>query len=434
MIRRNMLRMLPVFLAAMAIQGSEAQVSVPVTASTAASEMYPEVTCTSANAGMNADILQLANDTRDQLGQLLQLGGKWRFPVHVTIVTPDDPLADKIHEERIGVAVMDKTMRIDATLPSGDPALKAFVQRQFVTALLWEKFFAKTSSFNARTRLDVVPLWLVEGLNEWLLEDSGHDREAVVRRAALADRAPTLAEINDWAEISDDRLLGLYQRAFCYYLVNSLIHQETKRAVFQQWLATVATSGPSSGKYLFPTEAGWKEQLLQAPARSHDLIYTWDESASALSATETIAIAEKKADDTRICTLDTVAAFPPDKELTAALQKKIFDLTALELRAHPSWRPILALYRFGLAALIGGHSDQAQKLIEEARKQRTNEIAYHQKLTDYVNWFEVTKDFSDHKSAFEPYFQTARETEQVQADPEHPNAIRAGLIKVESQF
>ena len=404
------------------------------TRSTAVSEMFPAVSCASTDANVNAEILQLAEDARDQLGPVLKLGNTWRFPVRIEVVMPDDPLVEKVHEERAEVTLQDKTMVLDAAVPFSDPEAKVFIQRQFVTALLWEKFFANTHSFDTHTNLAVVPTWLIEGLNEWLNDDTGRDREAIVRRAALTHRAPTLNDITGWEDISQDRLLGLYQRAFCYYLVNSLIHRGPARDNFQQWLATFSSPNPTPANYLFPTEAGWQRQLLDAPERSHDIVYTWDESAAALSAAETISIPAKKVEDTRICTLDGVAAFPRDPDLVAALQKKVFDLTALELRIHPSWRPIVALYRFGLTAVINGKPEQAQKYLAEAEHRRNRETAYHQKLTDYVNWFEVTKDYSGHTSHFDFYFSTAQAMERVQADPARPNPIRADLLQVESQL
>jgi hypothetical protein len=401
---------------------------------TAACDQYPQVTCTSTNAGVNADVLQIAIDTRDQLSPLLQLGGSWRFPVHVFVVMPDDPLLAKIHQAGVSVTARGNTMEIEAVLPYDDPDAKAFVQRQFVTALLWEKIFAATHSFDTHTRLDLVPLWLVEGLNEWLTQDSARNRESVVRRAALAQRAPTLADIVAWQDISPDRLLGIYQRAFCYYLVYSLIQTESKRADFQQWLATYSIPNRTSAQLLFPTETGWRRELLDAPERSHDLVYTWDESSSALASAEAIIVPAKKAEQSHVYTLDTVLSAKRDDALVAALQKKIFDLTSLELRAHPSWRPILALYRFALTAVIDNHPDEARDLVKKAQDQRATEVAYHQKLIDYVNWFEVTKDYAGRTSLFESYFSTAHQMEQMQGDPGHPNPIRADVLQVESRL
>jgi hypothetical protein len=395
---------------------------------------YPQVACTSTNAGVNADVLQIALDTRDQLSPLLQLGGTWRFPVHVIVVMPDDPMVGKVHRAGASVIAHGNTMEIEAVLPYDDPDAKAFVQRQFVTALLWEKIFATTQSFDTHTRLDLVPLWLVEGLNEWLTQDSERNRESVVRRAALAQRAPALADIVAWQDISQDRLLGIYQRSFCYYLVYSLIQNESKRADFQQWLATYSIPNRTSAQLLFPTETGWQHELLDAPERSHELVYTWDESSSALASAEAIIVPAKKAEQSRVYTLDSVLAAKRDDALVAALQKKVFDLTSLELRAHPSWRPILALYRFALTAVISNHPDEARDLIKKAQDQRANEVAYHQKLIDYVNWFEVTKDYAGRTSLFESYFSTAHQMDRMQGDPDHPNPIRADVLQVESRL
>jgi hypothetical protein len=413
---------------------ARAGAQVPATANTAACELYPEVTCTSTNAGMNADINQLAQDTRDALEPVLALKGTWRFPVRVVVIMPDDPRAAKVHGEQLSVDGLGNTMRINVTVPPDDPDTHDFVQRQFVTALLWEKFFAEMKAFDANTRLDVVPVWLIEGLNEWLDREPALDREAIVRRAAQSKRAPTLEEITSWQEISPDRLLGLYQRALCYYLVNSLIKEGPKRDDFQQWLAQVGHTGPSSARFLFPTEAGWRRQLLEAPERAHDLIYSWDETASALAGLETIALPAKKPAETRVCTLDSVMKFAGDPALGSALPGKIFDLTALELRAHPGWQPVLEAYRFGLAALQAGKTAEAQKWIAQAQQRRAAEAAYHQKMKDYLNWFEVTKEETGPGSRFESYFSTAQAMEKMQGDPQHPNPMRTRVLAVESQL
>ena len=91
------------------------------------------------------------------------------------------------------------------------------------------------------------PVWLVEGLNEMLLQDDERNRESIVKRAAMAERAPSLSEVLGWQDISDDRLLGIYQRAFCYYLVRNLIHNGDPRARFHRWLDLAATSGLALG-------------------------------------------------------------------------------------------------------------------------------------------------------------------------------------------
>lgn len=414
----------------------DAAAPAPPDISTSECSAYPQVTCTSADALAVADTLRLATETRDQLAPLLQLGPTWRFPVHIHIMTPDDPLLAKVNREASAVFAQGAGMKIEAVLPSTDPDAREFIQQQFVIAILWEKFFASTQSFDSHTHLDIVPIWLIEGLRETLNEDTEHNRESIVRKAVHAQQAPTLADVTTWQEVSHDRLLGLWQRSFCYYLVNSLIRKDAQRQIFQQWLGTFSGNNPTSAQYLFPTEAGWQRELVEATSRSRDLVYSWDETASELAATETIMIPSDKPSNTRICTIDTVDSFPRDTKAIAAIQDKVRDLTALELRAHPSWHPILELYRSGLSLLTDG-PDQvagAKKLIQEAHRQRVAEIAYRQKLADYVNWFEVTRDYGGNSTHFGSYFSTAHEMERVQADPAHPNPIRVSLLQIESEL
>jgi hypothetical protein len=411
-------------------------VVTPALIPTSTSQDFPEVSCTTSDALACADTLQLASDTRDQLAALLKLGPKWRFPVHIHIMTADDPLLAKVNREASAAFSQGNTMRIEAVLPSTDLNAREFIQRQFVTALLWEKFFANTPSFDRNTRLDVVPVWLVEGLREWLNEDPEHTRESIVRRAVQNQMAPTLEQVTGWRELSDDKLLGLWQRAFCYYLVDSLIQPGPRRDDFQQWLDGFAGSNPSTSQFHFPTEADWQRELVDAGDRSHAIVYTWSETLSRLTEAETITFVSPQDKKVQTCTIDQVTTLPRDPLVIEALQERIFYLTQLELRAHPSWNAVLELYRSALTAVVkNSPHNVAQNLLAEARRRTLQETDYHQKLLDYMNWFEVTKDYDrSGASHFGTYFSKAREMEQVQADPSHPNPIRASLIQIESEL
>jgi hypothetical protein len=404
-------------------------------AATVTGEQFSEVSCTGTNPAVVSDILQLADDARDNLTPLLNLGPVWRYPVHITVVDPD-PVTGKLPRENVSAITDGKTLRIEASLPSDDPNAREFVERQFVNAMLWEKYFKPDAAFTAQTKLDVVPLWLLEGLREWLNDDPEHNREEIVKRAALAQRAPTLAEVIGWTDLSSDRLLGLWQRAFCYYLVDCLVHKQERRDDFQQWIESITGPNPRSAVRLFPTEMGWQRELLEAGDRSHNLVFTWDESAAELTASEAIALPKGANDeDTRLCTIETVATFPRSKEMDAAITQKVLQLSALQLRVHPSWQPIIELYRFGLTALVRDNDPaRAAIYIHEAHLRRAAEMDFHEKLIDYTNWYEVTQNTPSEASHFRSYFQAAQELDKIEADPVHPNPIRADLLKVESEF
>lgn len=403
--------------------------------STLTSPAYPQVSCTTTDPLACADAVQLAVDTRDRLGPLLQLGSTWRFPVHLRIITPDDPLDAKIKSEAVGVFTEGGTMRIEAALPSTDPDAREFIQRQFITALLWEKFFAKTKRFDDKTRLDVVPGWLIEGLREWVNDDPDHNRERIVQRAVDTKTAPKLEEVTSWRQLSDDRLEGLWQRAFCYYLVDSLLKDEDRRNDFQAWLSSFAESGPeaSANKLIFPTDAAWQRELADASDRSRSLVFSWSETEAELTADQTITYAESKNAKVQTCTIDTIATQPLSPALLEALQERVLVLTQLELRAHPGWQPILEVYRLGLATLAEGKDpEKAKALLQKAHDLQATETEYHQKLIDYTNWFEVTHDYGE-PTHFHSYFTTAEEMKRAEA-PSNTNPIRASLLEMESKL
>lgn len=425
---------------------------------TSVSPDYPQVSCTSADPLACTDAVQLASDTRDQLAPLLKLGPTWRFAVHIRIMTPDDPLLAKINREASAVFAQGSTMRLEAVAPSTDPNLREFIQRQYVTALLWERFFAKTTTFDKNTHLDVVPVWLVEGLREWTNDDPEHNREAIVRRAVHTQMAPTLSEVTGWHELSEDRLLGLWQRAFCYYLVDSIIEPGPRRDDFEAWLDGFASENPEPAQYHFPTEEAWQRELADASSRSRQIVYTWDETLAELTADQTITFAvtdqtvpqkdanpgkngivappKDDAKDAKVetCSIFEVTSKPHTVPMFEAIKERIDVLTELELRAHASWNPVIDLYRSALTVLVKDNNvDLANKQLQEGHRQFLAEMAEHQKVVDYVNWFEVTKNYAD-PTHFGSYFSTAKEMEQIEADPAHPNPIRANLLQIESEL
>jgi hypothetical protein len=402
------------------------------TVSTAFSPIYPQVSCTSTDPAICSETLELAEDTRAQLAPLLKLDPAWRFPVRIRVVTPDDPLFPQVHEEDVAAVLTDKTIELDLVLPSADPDAREAVQRLCVTALLWEKFFATNQVFDTQTRLDIVPVWLIEGLREWLNEDPENAREAIVKRAALSGRAPTLADITGWHELSPDRLYGLWQRAFCYYLVNSLIHSGPRRDDFQHWLASLPGANPAVPNYLFPSESAWQGELRQSSERSLELVYSWEQTYAEFNADQTFSLALPGEKEVRTCTLDNISSVPRDKVLIEALSQKVLILTNLELRAHVSWRPIISCYRFALAGLISGQDPaRTQLLFAEARRRHETEIALHPKIIDYINWYEVTH-YDHSPTRFASYFSVADQLEHAEAP--RPNPIRASLLRVEAQL
>jgi hypothetical protein len=406
----------------------------PTPIPTSTSNDYSQITCTTSDAAACADALQLATDTREALEPVLKLGPAWRFPVHIHVLTPDDPLTATVNREAVQVVLQGDSMAIDAMVPIDDPNAREFVQRQYVIALLWEKFFAETRKFDQNTPLDLVPLWLVAGLREWINEDPTHNREEIAQRALQHHTAPSLKEITSWKQLSDDQLFGLWQRAFSFYLVDSMVREGARRDEFLEWLDSFKAAGGSSQLH-FPTEANWQQELADASSRGRNIVYTWPETRDDLAADETITYAESKTGPVKTCTIDEVADKERTPALLQALAERINVLTALELRAHPSWHSTLEAYRFALATLLQNNdASHAKRLLAEAHGLREGEIARHQQLVDYLNWFEVTRDFGLPGSRFNTYFITARQVEQAQADPTHPNPIRASLLQVESHF
>ena len=65
---------------------------------------------------------------------------------------------------------------------------------------------------------------------------------------------------------------------------------------------------------------------------------------------------------------------------------------------------------------------QVTKFLMAAKQRRAMEMDYHQKLVDYMNWFEVTKNYAGDTSYFHSYFTTAQAMERVPGRSRSPES------------
>ncbi len=406
-------------------------VLVPPSVCTTSSNFYPQITCASTDPRVNQVVLDIAYDARSQLAPLLGLGNDWRFPVHLHIITTQDPDFERVKTPTLTVSTSGPTLVIDSWLPVTDPLLREQVQRRFVLALLWEATFKDQTKFDGNTKLDVVPNWAVEGLREELNEDDQHQREAIVARAFRSNRAPKLQEIAGWNPLSDATLLGGWQRAFCYYIVKTLTDSQDRQVGFRQWLQALAHGNPQAFEFL-PSELAWERELMKAEADSEPVTYSWTSTLQKLRA-QKILLAKKDQRKPRTFLLDDLASpeLTHTPELTQEMQDEYTQLTGLQARAHPSWQEAVSAYRQAVFAwLQNAKPDTMTEILTKARGLADEQVAEHQRLTDYLNWFEVTHSYG--RPQFQKYFQSVQEADKTNSDK--PDPLRDNLLNFEKNL
>ena len=84
---------------------------------------------------------------------------------------------------------------------------------------------------------------------------------------------------------------------------------------------------------------------------------------------------------------------------------------------------MIELYRFGLTALLRDPTPaRAIQYLHQARVRRADEMAYHQKLVDYVNWYEVTQNTAHPGVPLPRLFPRRAGTRQDRARPGPPQS------------
>jgi hypothetical protein len=365
---------------------------------------------------------------------------------------------------RLGARRTDEGVDLQVSVrvqPGGEPVIDENFQRVFILALVLERALQVVPLEVRVGQLPAIPLWLVEGLNQVILEDNHPQWTLLVRRAVFNQRTPELSEVLSWNELSSDKLQRAWQQAFCYYTWRAAGAIPERREKFLNWLDSLVRTDPAKVVPFWSADRDhtlWKEALEETSTRESETIYSWDETSAQFARLQTLVVPSSTQEDVRLVPIDQLASWVEKPVLAPALHLKVRELLSLELRAHFLWRPVLAEYRTALIEIFpaiqtntgptptprpGGRFLSSQgtnrsKLALEAyqngmaraRNSLQGLLQSRGKISDYLDWFEVTRPTSTRLNPFLDYLKLHEELESVELRKNDP--FKSEMLRVEA--
>lgn len=380
---------------------------------------------------LNENLLDMTLEARRRISEELGMPRDWR---HLVRLIPYEADNEQLKQYPLLKAFLDDgALSFEVHFPTNTPNAREEFLRTLAYTFLYDALLQKKISFDDGEPLPVIPVWLAEGTLQQIVTTDAKRWRQIVHRAVELNKAPPLDKVLGWKSLANDALMRAWQQAFSYQLADYLF-EKSRRKEFHDWIKEHGNAKQNDFSTLRPLVKGeidWRHVLSLAREQRTELIFRFDDTATRFAAAQSIRIPRAKGHQERITTLTKLAELQDHPKLKAAVRQKIDELTNLELRAHFSWRPIIAWQRAGLHRLLSEDqnalSDYAQAIAKAIREQRAlNQM--HEQISDFLNWYLVAKVPVQDGSYFADYYRVRTELESFEPPQEDP--LRSHQIKV----
>lgn len=380
---------------------------------------------------LNENLLDMTLEARRRINQELGMPRDWR---HLVRLIPYEAENEQLKQFPLLKAFLDEDqLSFEVHFPTNTPNAREEFLRTLAYTFLYDALLQKKINFDDGEPLPVIPVWLAEGTLQQIVTEDPKRWRQIVHRAVELNKAPPLDKVMGWKSLANDALMRAWQQAFSYQLADYLF-AKSRRKDFHDWIEEHGIAKQNAFATLRPMVKGeidWRHVLSLAQEQRTDLIFRFDDTASRFAAAQSIRIPKAKGHKERVTTLAKLAGLQKHPKLKAAVKNKITELTNLELRAHFSWRPIIAWQRAGLNRLLSEDanaiSDYALAMTKAIREQRALS-QMHEQVGDFMNWFLVAKVPVQDGSYFADYYRVRTELESFEPPQEDP--LRSSQIKV----
>lgn len=380
---------------------------------------------------LNENLLDMTMEARRRISEELGMPRDWR---HLVRLIPYEASNEQLKRFPLLKAFLDDgALSFEIHFPTNTPNAREEFLRTLAYTFLYDALLQKKINFDDGEPLPSIPVWLAEGTLQQIVTNDPKRWRQIVHRAVELNKAPPLDKVMGWKSLANDALMRAWQQAFSYQLADFLF-DKSRRKEFHDWIEEHGVAKQNAFATLRPMVKGeidWRHVLSLAQEQRADLIFSFNDTASRFAATQSIRIPKTKGHKESVTTLAKLAELQDHPKLKAAVQEKMTELTNLELRAHFSWRPIIAWQRAGLNRLLGQDenavSDYARAMGKAIREQRAlNQM--HEQIGDYLNWFLVAKVPIQDGSYFADYYRIRTELESFEPPQEDP--LRSFQIQV----
>ena len=250
--------------------------------------------------------------------------------------------------------------------------------------------------------LESPPEWLVEGLAESMREREGEVPSGVHVALLRSDRPPSLGRfLKERPGIMDSHSLVLY-RAQAYALLEVLQASPDSKRRLTEFLEKIPSLAgidgllgafPEIGKNETELTKRWTLSIAKTSMPQQHSSLGVNASNDALNGLLDIsAPADPKDPDTEqahgAVALPVIAK---TKEGARLLRDRSLECIALEFRAHPMMKPIIAEYRRIFMTLERKPKAKVSEEIEKLEALRALLIERHGEMLNYLNWYEAPR-------------------------------------------
>lgn len=272
-----------------------------------------------------------------------------------------------------------------------------------------------------------VPFWIIDGVAQILTPaEYREDLKGVVYAMQKRGRVPSIASIQATKGPSGSGLERIYQRAFHYWLMQELTRSPEYHKALLSWLAELWCMRDEN-PVLWPdprtVQRWWTETVNRSTAVPKDANWDLADTKALLDKTLPSELNDAAGQKKEFSFPDVTAA-RRDAVFFLEMRRKEDVLITLAQRGDILFRSVAAAYLAAVHALIERMPDEEfTKRERVAAAERARFDAIKNEVSDYLNWFAVTRMNADAKRDFARFFDTWQRLEKVDVRPEDPLAV-----------
>lgn len=349
---------------------------------------------------LRSRVVGFVEEVKEDVLHTLHERDGWQMPIVLSLDPsgPNPPAAPVT----ISLVVTPAGPKVDVAVRIGDDPGKIVLQRQIIRALLLEMAHRDRMPIKSGTPCPEAPWWLTEGIMQLTRNRGGAQDSDVFKSIVNTEKLPALEKFISQPPMHLDDAAGIVDRACSMALVDALLHlpngPENLGRFVRAWPDSTANPFGALAKH-FPTLTGspqslakWWTLQLASLARPDQWRSLPPPAAEAeLAAAIELDIAIDKTGKTARYTLadfDKYLRLPAAKQALRVAQLKIVTLSS---KADAFYRPILAEYEEIIRLLAAGKTKGIAARLTEIQNYRKTILARHEKITDYLNWYEATQ-------------------------------------------
>ena len=384
-------------------------------------------------------ICDLAERTKRDLLDLLDQRDAWATPI---IINAHYPQANLPELPRLAVNLSQTgfglKLQLDLTIDA--EISRPEVRREILRALLLEMIYRGESNIPAGAVYVAPPDWLLDGVPA---QQSDMPLERVANLLALPVAARSVMPLEKLLQQEPELLDApgrLLYRAYAIALVELLRRAPdgpARLARFIVGLRSASNDPMAELRNHFPelfqaphaTEKTWERQVARLAAEPPYQLLTGAETGRRLN--EALRLEFSDREEQKSYDLAEFSKFLKHPSAERVLARLAHDLSQLEIRANPIYRPIISEYAQVIALLRHGKRKGLNRRLERLGDGRKAAAQKMRGIDDYLNWFEAAR-LDSPSGAFADYLRAAESA--AGPPPARRDPISIYLDAAQTQF